>query len=405
MTCTIRRLAGVITAAALATAACSSTTAAGPATTVATTTTVVGGATPAETVAASLRANLTALLVSHSFLTALTTSTAVSGGDPGPATAVVDTNSHALADIVGAAFGPPAGAQFYGLWAGHVGSLLAYAKAKAANDTAGLAGAKKDLDTFRTALGTFFNGVDVNLLGSAVADEFSSDIQAQLTEIDAQSTHSTMEYADLSAAAAPFPHAAEVLAAGIAKRFPSRYPGTATGAAANLRAGLTAALVSHVYLTGVTTAAILVGGNVPPAADTLATNTQALANVVASVYGDPVARQFSTLWSGHVGQFTAYAAAVKAGDSAGAAAAKSSALGFPSQFGAFAATQISGLSANALTSEFIPVVTAQLAAIDAQAAQSTTQFDQLRQAADLVGPMATRLSEGIAEQFPQRFLP
>jgi hypothetical protein len=407
MTPTHRRLVGALVVAGWLLAACSST-AEPPSTTAvpATTTTIAGQQTPAETVGSTLRANITALMTSGVFLTGVATSATITGADPSPALAAVTTDTAQLTDIVTSAFGPAVGTQFGQQWGSQAALFVAYARAKGANDSAGAAQAKTQLAAFASNLATFFASSDVYVTASSlVTSEFTPYVSAVLNEIDAQASKATTQYGLLVTAANLMPHIADVFADAIAKAQPTKYPGTVTGTAANLRSLLTSVLLSHTYLAAITTATTIGGGDMAAPAATLEANSEAIENVVASVYGDIAGGQFLTLWKGYVGFIGDYAHAAAGGDAAGQATARTELAAAGTNVGAFFASTVAHLAASTVTTDFNGEVQGLLAVVDAQAAKSATQFDLLRQAALPMPMLADHISEAIAEQFPTRFLP
>ena len=407
MTPTHRRLLGALVVAGCLLTACSSsalppTTTAPPATT----TTIAGQNTPAETVGATLRANMTALMTSGVFLTAVATSAAITGADAAPALAAVATNTSQLGDLVSAAFGPAVGPQFVQAWGAQAALFVGYARAKAANDSAGADQAKTQLAAFASALASFFASTDVYVTASSlVTSELTPYVAALLAEIDAQAAKSTTQYDLLVTAANLTPHLSDVFGAAIAKALPAKYPGTVTGTAANLRAELTSELVSHIYLAAITTATVIGGGDMAAPAATLNANAVSLQNVISAVYGDIAGLQFLTLWSGYTGFIGDYAHAAAAGDAAAQAKARTDLNNSTSSIAAFLTSTVAHLAADKVAADLSAGVQSLLAVVDAQAAKSPTQFDLLRQAGLLAPPIADLLSEAMAEQFPTRFLP
>ena len=194
-------------------------------------------------------------------------------------------------------------------------------------------------------------------------------------------------------------------AAAATASVPTAIPGTATGTAANLRASLTGAFVSHAYLVGVATATAVGGGYVGAPSASLATNTAQLANAFGAVYGDATGRRFADLWNSYNKYFLDYAQAAASGDAAAMAQAKALLESFAPTFGTLLAQANPKLTTDQVSAVVSADTAAQLAVIVAQAAHSTTQFDLLRQAGTVTSKTAEVLSEGIAEQFPNKYLP
>jgi len=406
MTPTSRRLTGTVAVAACLVAACSVTpVATGPTTTVAPTTTVPGGAHPAETSASTLRAGVTAALQGDMFLVALATSTIVSGGDPSPARAALANDAAELGSLLSGAFDAATVSKLTTLWKQRDDLFLSYATAKVAHDAPRVKKVVADLDANGKAFAAAFGAADVNLTADALSAELSPEASAITTVIDDQVVRSTSQYADLTTAAALFPHTADLLSAAVAKAHSSKYPGTTTGTAANLRAQVTATLVDHVYLAGIVTATILNQADTVAAKAALSSNTDAFANVFSAVYGDAAGAQAAKLWNDQISGYEAYAMAAGASDASGRAQARSQLDTFKDAFAGFVSGLDSKLQAASVSSSLGGHVDSFLAAVDAQAAKSPSQFDLLGQAGrSMVGP-GDELSEGIAEQFPTKYLP
>lgn len=173
--------------------------------------------------------------------------------------------------------------------------------------------------------------------------------------------------------------------------------------AAELRAGLTALLQEHVYLAGITTGTALGGGDMTAPAQTLDENSQALAEAIASVYGDPAGEQFLALWRTHIGFFVDYTKATATGDTAAKAQAAANLDQYREDFGAFLASANPNLSKEAVAEELKPHVATLFAAIDAQATKDPSQYAKLREAASHMPMTAKVLAAGISTQYPKKF--
>lgn len=174
-------------------------------------------------------------------------------------------------------------------------------------------------------------------------------------------------------------------------------------AGAELRAALTALLQEHVYLAGIATGTALAGGDLAPPAAALDDNSVALADAIASVYGDAAGEQFLALWRRHIEFFVDYTTASATGDEAAKAEAVAALDGYRADFGAFLASANPNLPKEAVAEELVPHVTTMFAAIDAQAAGDPSQYAKLREAASHMPMTAKVLAGGIAKQFPKQF--
>ena len=81
----------------------------------------------------------------------------------------VDANTDDLAAAFADVYGAQAGEAFRGLWQVHIDALEAYARARAADDTAALDAATASLDGYRTSLSQFLAGANPAFSGDAEA--------------------------------------------------------------------------------------------------------------------------------------------------------------------------------------------------------------------------------------------
>ncbi|GAC1533166.1 MAG: hypothetical protein NVS3B12_12220 [Acidimicrobiales bacterium] len=467
MTTPTRRLAILAAAAAtLAVSACStplssSSTAEPPAVT---TTTVVGASTPASTKGAELRAQLTALMVEHTYLVsrvvsdviatgAVPSSSASPGaaavGAPAPATPApatpapatpapatpapadapsagapdvsrssdsgseLDRNSRDLTDLISHSYPAEFGPQFYALWSQRIAEFEAYAQGRVGKSGPATSGATDALAANATKLATLFHAnnkfIEVHTVsspGTGLADELGPDNTAMTDLIDAQVGKDPTQVAKLVAAAEKMPHTAEFLAAATAKLDPDTYPGTVTGSASNLRASLTASFVEHVELAGNALEAVATGRDPGPAAAALDANGRQIANAFAAIYTDQAAATFLSSWRSHIGFFVDYAKAKAAGDPSGAATASAKLDEYTHAVGAFLSDVTKGrLPADTVAADFKMHVDSLLAVIDGAASHASDETGRLRTAAGHMPGTASAVAEAVAEQFPAKYLP
>jgi hypothetical protein len=140
------------------------------------------------------------------------------------------------------------------------------------------------------------------------------------------------------------------------------------------------------------------------AARALGENSQALADAVASVYGDQAGEAFLPLWEKHIGSFVNYTKARATGRQNLAERSVKQLDSYRRDFGAFIQTATEGrLTADAAAEALRPHVESTLAAIDAVVAGDPTAFSRLREGAGHMLMIATALAWAIAQQFPDRF--
>ena len=363
----------------------------------------IAAVTAVRSPASILRANLTALLQEHVFLTGATTSTLIAGQDAAPATEVLDNNSVALSNVVGAVYGPEGAAQFLDLWRRHIGLLLDFARASAAGDEAGIATAKGGLDAYRDEMATFLNTANPNLAEADMADDQRTYLSGIQSAITAQAKGEPTAAGKLKTAAEHMPRTATVLVAGIAKNHPGMFEGRVDGSAATLRSVLASKLQEHVYLAWVATGVIAVDGETKEPVAAVDDNSVELANIIGSAYGDEAAKQFLGLWRDQVAAYVDYARARAGGDTTGVQAATARLAPEPARFAAFLHAANPHLDQAVLAAEFTAHTRALLAAIDAQAAGAPSRFADVHNAAGRTPELALRLSTGIVTQFPGRF--
>jgi hypothetical protein len=136
--------------------------------------------------ASKLRADLTGLLTSHTYLAGLAVFTAYSttGGTEGiafsNATDTLDINSQDLATLLGGAVGKDKQDAFLQVWRAQVDAFVAYAKADAADDAKARNAALSNLDASRHAIGKFFADVSN---GSLSADDVAAALGESMTTL------------------------------------------------------------------------------------------------------------------------------------------------------------------------------------------------------------------------------
>ncbi len=129
--------------------------------------------------AATLRANLTAMLQEHVYLAAFAVFNAYTaeGGVESPAftaaAATLDANSVALSEAVASLAGEENGTAFLDLWREHIGFFVDYAVADATGDEEARQQALTDLDGYRPQAGAFFEEISS---GELPADDVAAGL-------------------------------------------------------------------------------------------------------------------------------------------------------------------------------------------------------------------------------------
>ena len=353
--------------------------------------------------AVDLRADLTALLQENVLLTGITTSAVIAGQDSAPASAVLDQNNVALADVITGLYGPPAGQQFLDLWRRHSATVLEFAAGSVAADQARIAKAKTDATAVQAEVATLLNSVNPQLTTDALTEPLESLGTMLQGAVTAQAKKDATAPAKLKEAAHQAQSAAIVIVAGIAKHKAKKLPGEVGAMSAVMRTSLTAKLQEHVYLAGLATATALSGGQVDPATKALDENSLELSRAIGSVYGDDVAKEFLTLWRQHVGFIVDFTAGAAAADPVRMNNARSALDGYRTAFGAFLSSANPNFAKDAVTTQVGMHVDSLLAAVEAQADKHPDHVLKLREAAGHMPELALFLATGIARQFPTKF--
>jgi len=176
-----------------------------------------------------------------------------------------------------------------------------------------------------------------------------------------------------------------------------------------LQQALTALLQEHEYLAGIAVSQGVANGLDSPqfqaAAEALGANSQALADAVASVYGDEAGKAFLPLCEKHIGFFVNYTKGLATGDDALARRSVKQLDAYRTDFGAFIESATEGrLTTEQVADALRPHVESTLAAIDAVVTgEGGNPFELLREAAGHMPMIATALAGAIADQFPERY--
>lgn len=364
-----------------------------------------------STPAATLRAQLDALLREHVDLTGVVVQDAVSDGLTSPQTqaavTVLGQNTDALGAAVGSLYGPAAQKQFLDIWRAHIGYFVDYTKGVATNDPAMVAKANQDLAGYETDFGKFLaSATGGKLPATAAAADLKGHVQTLEAAISAIVAKSPTAGVKLQMAADHMDGTAAVLAGAFAQA--KHVPGNPNGAGATLRAELTGMLVQHVAATAtvVQSAAStgLTSAQTQGAITALDSNTQHLGAAIGSIYGSAAQQQFLKLWTAHIGFFVNYTKGLATHDQAMVAQANSDLNGYVDNFAGFVASATKGkLSKTAAAADLQGHVQTLEAAISAIVANSPTAPAKIQMAESHMVGTATVLSSAIAAAAPSKF--
>ena len=178
--------------------------------------------------ASVLRANLTAGLQEHTYLSGIAVAEGVGHGLDSAqfkaAAGTLDKNTVALSKAIGSIYGASAEKTFLKVWRDHIGFFVDYTKARATKDAAGVKKANADLDGYRATFGAFLAKANPNLTQEAVENDLKGHVATLEAAIDAVVAKKANAFDLLQAAAAHMPGTADVLAGAIQKQFPQKFP-------------------------------------------------------------------------------------------------------------------------------------------------------------------------------------
>ncbi|WP_250585793.1 hypothetical protein [Natronocalculus amylovorans] len=322
--------------------------------------------------AAELRATLSGLLQEHVYLAGYTVDAAYSfGPESGEfelAAEALDTNSVALADVIGELAGDDNRDAFLSLWRDHIGFFVDYALAAAEDDDDGRKAALDDLDDYTDAAGGFFENItDGELPAETVTDHLDGHIDTLAAAIDSLAAGDASAFDDLKTAADHVVGGGGVLASGFAAALD--LDGDTGSEASELRTNLATGLQEHVYLAGIAVknayAEGLDSGEFEAAAGTLDSNSVQLADAIGELAGDDNRDTFLSLWRDHIGFFVDYAVATAENDEQGQADAIRDLDGYTESAGGFFEDISAGeLPADAVTDSLRDHITTLGGAID-----------------------------------------
>jgi Sortase domain len=228
------------------------------------------------------------------------------------ANAAVGQNTDELAKLVGAVAGEQAAGQFRSLWADHVTALFNYSRGLATGDTAVRDEARTTLIRLETEIADFFSGASQGRLDrEAARAAVRTHVEHLTQQADAYAagdyTRANDSYRD------GYRHTFEIGHTLATTLLPPDQVAQLDAPAWRLRSELTRLLGEHV---GLALSALRAGAtnspDFPAAVQALNGNTTDVTAAVDSLFGEPAASQFMTLWADHLDQLGTYAADVGA---------------------------------------------------------------------------------------------
>ena len=313
------------------------------------------------------------------------------------ANAAVGQNTEELARQVGALGGADAAARFQGLWTDHVTALVNYSRGLATNDAAVRDEARARLDALNTEIADVVaTATQGRLDRDAVRTELGTHVNHLVTQADA---YAAKDYARANTAYREgYQHAFRLgatLATGLLP--PDQAAGLGTPAW-QLRSEMTRLLGEHVGLAlGTLRAGATNGPDFPAMVDSLNGNTTDVTAAVGSLFGEPAASQFMSLWADHLDLLGTYAADVGANKQNRRQAVQDDLHNWQQRFATFidTATQ-SRVPAPDLAAALLGLDDLLLQQVDAFAARD---FPRAQQLANQTYPQVYGLARNMADAF------
>ena len=317
-------------------------------------------------------------------------------------------NSTDLATAFGTVY-PDAQITFYALWRKHIAFFLDYGAAAAKNDAAGKKKAVDQLNAYAVTFAAFLNGQNSLLPKDAVVALFKEHATTVTAVIDAVAAK---DYAKadtaLIAAYAHMDMIGKALATAVRAQHPEKLQGVPDSKPADLRAQLDAALQGHSLLLYSMGAAI-VQKRAPDAAaavDALtSTNANDIASLIGTAWGGSSQATFLTAWQKQIPLYESYARAVAAKNATAEAKYRDDLATAAQGIG----TVIHGLDPELAAGDISDLVELQLLSIK-QSIDSLGRndfglaYDALLRAVMHMDDLAAEIADGVAKQFPTKFV-
>jgi hypothetical protein len=289
--------------------------------------------------ATELRLELGRVLGEHAFLTAQAMRSGIAGGDDFAAAAeALESNTRDLQRLMASVYGEEAAARIGELWRGHIGYIVDYTVALAANDLDAADTAVRGLESYQTRFVELLTAANPFLTQEAIGPLITEHV-SQLTQLAAVIEQDYGAAYRLTRAA--YGHMftlAESLAAAIARQFPDSFPGprVAASAAVDLRVDLDRLLGEHTFLS-VDAMRAAVSGTADAAAAHAAVdaNTAELGAAFTSIYGERAGTEFRSVWDEHIDAYFIYIDAIARDDEEAAESARNILDGYAVGFSAF----------------------------------------------------------------------
>ncbi|MBB3668461.1 hypothetical protein, partial [Garicola koreensis] len=199
----------------------------------------------AQSEAADVRGQLTALFQEHVYLAGIGVATAYQTGPDSQefelASETLDANSVALADAVGELAGDDARESFLRNWREHIGYFVDYAVAASEGDQEAMDQAEADLREYTDGVGAFFDRTtDGELPAESITESFNGHVDTLTAAIDSMAAGDADAFSNLKMAADHVVEGSAVMTEGLTAA--AGLEGDPSDEATEVRATLTAGL-------------------------------------------------------------------------------------------------------------------------------------------------------------------
>lgn len=364
-----------------------------------------------DTPASDLRVELDRLLSEHAFLTVQAMHAGLTDDDDQFAAAAeaLEANTTELEGAIAGIYGDAGGQRFGDLWRAHIGYVVDYTRARDAADQDAEQQALDGLAAYQEDFAEFLSQANPNLTEEAV-HHLLEDHLGQLQQVaDLQSGDYEAVY---EAALAAYGHMFELgdaLSGAIVAQFPDRFTGGAFafGPAMDLRIALDGLLGGHAFLAvEVMRQADAGAGAELAASDALASNGESLRAAIADIYGEDAGRGFADIWEQHNGFYIDYVRALVADDTAAKGRSREGLEAFSGRLTDFFVSANDLISSDAVRLGLDAHTDHLVRQVEAFAdGDYVSAFTIGREAYQHMGAISDLLATGIANQFPERFLP
>ena len=280
---------------------------------------------------------LEALLGQHSILAADFMRGRIRGDEDfaQAADAALSTNTDDMAQLIGDMFGSAAAKAFEPKWQQHVVALFAYAKGLADQDKEEQADVRKELIGYEEDLASFFVSAAQGRLPKAAANAaVRMHVDHLLMQADAYAAQDYAKSDQLYRQS--YAHTYDLGATIASALLPPKQAAELREPMWRLRSALGKLLAEHVVVVeDATRAAVTNSADFAAAGQLVNANTRDLATAIDTLFGAPAAKQFQTLWAGHVDQLVAYAGAAATKDKAKQDQARAGLATFETNMAAF----------------------------------------------------------------------